>query len=252
MEWLVIGLSSFFGLISPVGLVSDRVIEQQIRQRFYHVDSLKVQVTAVPTYKIAQGQIDQLQLSARGLLPLKDIRLEKLELETDAIALKSLKKAKLAKPLNLGVHVLLTETDLNRALATPKVAAKLQNIQVEAFPGAKESEYSLSNLVIDLRPNRQVTLRADLTEKGYSETLKLELQAQLELKADKTAIALTHLTATADGQPMPKVIVGAVSRALDRALDLKPLEKRRITARMLQLTTTDSGLDLAAILQVRP
>ncbi|NJM47044.1 MAG: DUF2993 domain-containing protein [Alkalinema sp. RU_4_3] len=252
MEWLVIGLSSFLGLIAPVGVVGDRLLEQQIRQRVHRVDALTVQVTAVPTYKLAQGQMDQLRLSATGLSPIQDVRLEKLELETDGIVLKSLKKNKLARPLNLGAHIILTEADLNRAIATPKIAAKLRNIQFQAFPGAKESEYSFNNVVIDLQPNRQILIRADLAEKGYSEILKLELQAKLELKGDRSAIQLTNLTATADGQPMPQPIVTAFTKAIDRTLDLTQLEKRKMTARMVQLETTDSGLDLAAIVQIRP
>ncbi len=252
MEWLVIGLSSFLGLIAPVGGISDRLLEQQIRKRVHHVDVLTVQVTAVPTYKLAQGQIDQLRLSAQGISPFQDVRLEKLELETDSIVLKSLKKTKLARPLNLGAHIILTEADLNHAIATPKIAAKLRNIQFEAFPGAKESEYSFNNVVIDLQPRRQLKIRADLAEKGYTEILKLELQAKLELKVDRSAIKLTNLTATADGQPMPQPIVTAFTKAIDRALDLTQLEKRKITARMVQLETTDSGLDVAAIVQIRP
>jgi hypothetical protein len=252
MEWLVIGLSSFLGLIAPVGVVSDRLLEQQIRKRIHHVDALAVQVTAVPTYKLAQGQIDQLRLSATGISPFQDVRLEKLELETDSIVLKSLKKTKLAQPLNLGAHIILTEADLNRAIATPKIAAKLRNLEFEAFPGAKQSEYSFNNVIFDFQPNRQLKIRADLAEKGYSEILKLELQAKLELKADRTAIKLTQLTATADGQPMPPTIVSAFTKVIDRTLDLTQLEKRQITARMVQLETTDSGLDLAAIVQIRP
>jgi LmeA-like phospholipid-binding len=252
MEWLVIGLSSFLGLIAPVGGISDRLLEQQIRKQVHQVEALTVQITAVPTYKLAQGQIDQLRLSATGLSPLQDVRLEKLELETDSIVLKSLKKPKLARPLNLGAHIILTEADLNRAIAIPKIATQLRNLEFEAFPGAKKSEYSFNNLTIDLQPHRQLKIRADLTEKGYSEILKLELQATLELKADRTAIKLTQLTATADGQPMPPTIVTAFSKAIDRALDLTQLEKRQITARIVQLETTDSGLDLAAILQIRP
>jgi LmeA-like phospholipid-binding len=252
MEWLVIGLSSFLGLIAPVGVVGDRLLEQQIRKRIYHVDALTVQVTAVPTYKLAQGQIDQLRLSATGLSPFQDVRLEKLELETDSIVLKSLKKNKLARPLNLGAHIILTEADLNRAIATPKIATKLRNIQFEAFPGAKESEYSFNNVAIDFQPRRQLNIRADLAEKGYTEILKLELQAKLELNADLSVITLTDLTATADGQPMPQPIVSAFAKAIDRALDLTQLEKRKITARVVQLETTDSGLDVAAIVQIRP
>jgi hypothetical protein len=252
MEWLVIGLSSFLGLIAPVGGVSDRLIEQQIRKRVHHVDALTVQLTAVPTYKLAQGQIDQLRLSATGISPLQDVRLEKLELETDSIVLKSLKKTKLARPLNLGAHVILTEADLNRAIATPRIAAKLRNLEFEAFPGAKQSEYSFNNVIFDFQPNRQLKINADLVEKGYSEILKLKLQATLELNADRTAIQLTHLTATADGQPMPPTIVSAFTKVIDRTLDLTQLEKRKITARMVQLETTDSGLDLAAIVQIRP
>jgi hypothetical protein len=252
MEWLAISLASLLGLIAPVGVVGDRLLAQQIRQRVHQVDALTVQATAVPTYKIAQGQVDSLLLSARGLSIYPEVRLETLELETDRIVLKSLKKTKLAQSLNLGARLRLTEADLNRAIASPRVITRLQNLELETLPNRPPSQYSFKNLTLDLLPNRQIKIEADLTEKGYSEVLKLKLQSTLQVKPDQSAIELTQLTATADGQPIPKPILGALTGAINRNLDLTRLEKRKITARLVQLETTDTGLDLAAVVQIRP
>ncbi len=252
MEWLVIGISNFLGLISPVGSIADHLLENQIRHHVHHVDELRVQVTAVPTYQIANGRIDKLRLSARGLSPIEAIRLEKLEIETDGIVLKSLKKTKLAQPLNLGAHLVLTERDLNEALAAPKNAAKLQSINLETLPGCNRGNCALSNVTIDLQPNRQIIVRADLTEKGFTEVLKLELKTNFAINAEKNAIELSNLTMTAGGQPMFKPIVNGLRDRLSHRLDLKSLEKRGITAELIQAETTEDSMDLAAIVQVRP
>jgi hypothetical protein len=251
MEWLVIGISSFLGLISPVGSIADHLLEKQIRQRIHHVDELKVQVTAVPTYQIARGKIDKLQLSAKGLSPIEAVRLEKLEIETDGIVLKSLKKTQLAQPLNFGAHIVLTEADLNQAIASPTIAPKLRDLALE--DNRSNRKYDLNNVTIDLQPNRQILVKADLTEKGYPDVLKLELKTTFGINGAKNAIEISSLSATYNnGQPMPKSIVTALRDRLSQRLDFKPLEKRGITTELLQAETTGDSIDLAAIVQVRP
>ena len=59
MEPIAILLSTLIGLISPSGLVLDRVAENTIRSRFVSVESLKVRIDNAPVHQIVKGRIDR-------------------------------------------------------------------------------------------------------------------------------------------------------------------------------------------------
>ena len=63
----------------------------------------------------------------------KNSGIDTLELETDPITLE-LKKRRLEKPLQAGVRIVLTQNDINRALRSPFVTARLKNLGIRLLP----------------------------------------------------------------------------------------------------------------------
>nr|MBW4542729.1 DUF2993 domain-containing protein [Myxacorys chilensis ATA2-1-KO14] len=62
MEFFTLLLSSLIGLVSPLGIVSDRVAESTLRKQFVSVEDLQVRIDNAPTYQLVQGRIDRLRL----------------------------------------------------------------------------------------------------------------------------------------------------------------------------------------------
>ncbi|KAM3106810.1 LmeA family phospholipid-binding protein [Phormidesmis sp. 146-33] len=254
MEFLTIVLSSLIGLVSPTGLIVDRLAEKSIRSQFVSVEQLKVRVDNAPSYQILNGKVDRVRVAGRGLFPVKEVRIEALELETDPIALQRRgRRFKLAEPIQAGVRLVLKPDDINRALRSPTVTARLRNLGIGFLrrSEAQQAErYDLVNPQVTFLPNQRIRLQVELQEQGYPEKLAIVAEAEPQIISGRS-LRLENLTLLANGQPAPKQIVGAIARVFDR-FDLRQLEKSQITARVLKLQITPTQLQLAAFVQVRP
>ncbi|WP_410503743.1 DUF2993 domain-containing protein [Leptolyngbya sp. 7M] len=135
MEFFTIVLSGLLGIVSPLGFVVERVAEDAIRDQLEAVETLAVRVDNTPNYQLAQGTVDRVWLAARGVYPEAGIRIAVLEIETDAIQVDPGRlrqgELELERPLNAGVRLVLTETDLNQALQSPQVSEQLRNLSLD-------------------------------------------------------------------------------------------------------------------------
>jgi LmeA-like phospholipid-binding len=254
MEFLTIFLSSLLGLVSPTGLVVDRLAENTLRSQFVSVEQLQVRIDNAPSYQILGGKVDRLRVAGRGLFPVKDVRIEALELETDPIALQRRgRRFKLAEPIQAGVRLVLRSDDLNQALRSPTVTARLRNLGIRLLRRreAEQAErYDLVNPQVTFLPNQRIRLQVELQEQGYPEKLAIVAEAEPQVVSGRS-LRLINLTLLVNGQPAPKQIVSAIAQLFDR-FDLRQLEKSQITARVLKLQVDPTQLQLAAFVQVRP
>jgi hypothetical protein len=244
MEFLAILLSSLIGLVSPLGIASERVAESTLRKQFVSVDELHVRIDNAPTYQLVQGKLDRLRIAGRGLVPQKEIRIDTLELETDPIALQGL-RFKFAKPLQAGVRIVFKQDDINRALRSPTVTAQLHNLV------RRNERYTLLNPNVAFLDKGRVRVQADLQEKGYADKLAIVAEADPKIIAGRT-LQLQNLRVTANGQPVPDPIVQGLAKTVADWVDLRQLEQSGITARILNFDIRPNQLDLATFVQIRP
>lgn len=253
MEAIAILLSVLVGLVSPVGTVSDRLIDRQIRKQFSQVEQLQVRVDNAPTYQLLQGKIDKVRIAGRGLYPVKELRIDTLDLETDPIALKGL-HSKLAKPLQAAAHLVITERDLNTALRSPAVTSRIKNLGIrflEPDEAEQVARYDLINPQIDFLPQGRIRLQAELLEQGYPDKLAIVAETGLSVTSGRT-LQLVQPTVLLNGRSVPQRLVDAFAKGLSQRLDLQQLEAHQMTARILRLSTDADKLDITAFIQVRP
>jgi LmeA-like phospholipid-binding len=254
MNFLATLLSVLITLISPIGFGSEQLIAQQIRQRLHQVEDIQVRIDNAPNYQIVNGKIDKIWIAGKGISPIAGLRIETLEIETDPIALQGL-KAKLAKPLQAGIKVVLTESDINQALASPTVVKRLQNIGINAIGSSSAAnqiaKYNLINPRVEFIDNQRLRLQADLTEPGQPDMLKIKIETGISSDRGRL-IQLTDTTITANGQPVYAPLARRIIQGINQELDLDRLEKRNITARILNLDLSHQQISLATFVQIRP
>jgi hypothetical protein len=254
MEFLTIFLSSLIGLVSPTGIVVDRLAENTIRSQFVSVEQLNVRVDNAPSYQVVNGKVNRIRVAGRGLFPVKEVRIDTLELETDPIALQRRgRRFKLREPIQAGVRLVLKSDDINRALQSPTVTTQLRNVGIRLLrrSEAQQAErYDLVNPQVTFLPNQRVRLQVELQEQGRPEKLAIVVEAEPQIISGRS-LKLVNLTLLVNGQPAPKQIVSAIASLSDR-FDLRQLEKSQITARVLKLQVDSAQLQLAAFVQVRP
>jgi hypothetical protein len=252
MEILTLLLSSVIGILSPTGAVADRLAEAQIRRQVSRVEQLSVRIDNAPSYQIVQGKADRVRLHSRGLYPVPELRIDRLELETDPIALQGL-KAKLARPLQAGLRLRVSATDLNQALKSPRIAQKLRNLGISSLSADQAEQvqrYDLLNPEVMFLANGRLQLRAELREQGYPDRLMLQAETGIAVIAGQR-LQLVNPTAQVNGQPLPKSVITAIADGLRQKLDLKALEAAGITARVLDCQISANALDLVMYVQAR-
>lgn len=252
MEFFTILLSSLLGLISPAGVVVDRLAESQIRKQLVSAEQLQVRIDNAPSYQIVQGKVDRVRIAGRGIVPVRDVRFERFELETDAIALQP-KNRKLVKPLQAGIRFVLTQQDIDRALKSPVITARLKNLSLQLLTRsqARQAErYDFLNPQLTLLPQNRARFQIDLQEQGDSAKLNIVAEAEPQIVSGRS-LHLKDLKIWANGQQSPEPVTQAIANLIRDRLDLRRLEASNTTARILNLTLNASSLEVASFIQIR-
>ncbi len=256
MEFLTIFLSSLLTLVSPAGLVIDKVIAHNLRSRLNKVEQLQVRVDNAPSYQVVQGQVERVRIAGRGLWLNPDIRISALEIETDPLNVDlqrlrqggqgSPKKA-LRQPVQAGVRLVLTQADVNKALQSPAVMARLQRIG-RSFSAGSSEPYELLNPRVEFLGNNRIRFQADLARKD-AETLNLTVESGLNFTAGRS-LQLVEPVVNINGRSLSPLLVAGFTEGISRRFDLRSLEETGITARVLQLKVDTRELEAAAFVRV--
>ncbi|MEO1126628.1 MAG: DUF2993 domain-containing protein, partial [Cyanobacteria bacterium J06639_16] len=171
MELISILLTSVLALISPVGIVVDQLAVNAIRNQLIAADELAVRVDNAPSFQLIEGKVDHIRIAGRGLVPLEDLRIARVEIETDTVDLDLARlrqgEVLLDAPFQAAVNVELTEQDLNQFLASPTVTTRLSDLRFNLLPGSREAEtlrYRLNNPELDFLDNNRLRLQVDLQD----------------------------------------------------------------------------------------
>jgi len=256
MEFFTILLSGLLAVLSPVNLVADKVTEGAIRSRFNKVEQLKVRIDNAPNYQLVQGKVERVRIAGRGVWLTPDIRVDALELETDPlnVDLQRLRagsqgspRASLRQPIQAGVRLVLTESDLNKALASPNVAARLKIIGSRALGGSPE-RYEFINPKIELLGSNRLRFQVEVQEKD-AQPLALIVESGLNIVSGRS-LQLVEPVVSVNGKPLSSLLVAAFTRGISNGFNLRTLEERGITARFLQFKVDKGELDIAAFVRV--
>ncbi len=255
MEFFTILLSGLLAALTPVNLVADKVTVGAIRARFNKVEQIKVRIDNAPNYQLIQGKVERVRIAGRGVWPTPDIRIDALELETDPlnIDLQRLRsgqanpRASLRQPLQAGVRLVLTEADLNKALASPNVAARLKILGSRALGGPPE-RYEFVNPKIELLANNRLRFQMEVREKD-APPLALNVESGLSIVSGRS-LQLVEPVVIVNGKPLSPLLVGALTSSISNGLNLRTLEERGITARFLQFKVDKGVLNVATFVRV--
>lgn len=267
MTWLTIIIASLLGILTPTGVVLEKVAENNIRRQVKEVEQLSVRIDNVPSYQVSQGKVDRVRIASRGVYPIEDLRIDVIELESDRlnVDLKKLQQKgnnqiarSLREPAQAAVRVVLKESDLNQALQSPKIKAQLQQLLEQLLP--KRSDFTipkleLLNANIDFQENNRYRFQAQLqqapTETEPAQTLDLVLEVSINVIRGRQ-IQLLDPAGSLNDRRLSRRLLNGFAERLSEQLDLQTLERNGITARVLELKGDNNQLDLAAFVRLEP
>lgn len=258
MEFLTILLSGLLGLVSPVGVAVDRTAENAIRSQFASCGELQVRVDNAPSYQLLQGKVERVRIAGRSLqLKKQNIRIAVLELESDRIEIKPrslTRKPQLKKPLQAGMRLVLTEEDINQALLSPQLRARLQklNINLKDFANTRvNTVYNLAKPQVQFLPNNRLQIQVELHEKGKSKPLLIKAESGVSIVSGRQ-IQLVNLVAEVDKVEAPPKLINVILNNINKRLDLRNLEGGGLQARILKLKIRQGEVEMAAFLRIDP
>ncbi|MFN6519339.1 MAG: DUF2993 domain-containing protein [Nostoc sp. CreGUA01] len=108
--------------------------ERRISENLDEVEQIEIDIQT-DLLKIIQGQADGVSVAGEGLVIQQDIRVHKIKLQTDGIAINPFNavfgEIKLNQPVNAIAKITLTETDINRALSSEFIRKQMQNLELD-------------------------------------------------------------------------------------------------------------------------
>lgn len=255
MSILVYLLSSLISLLTAAGLIVDRIGTTALRRQLVKADQLQVRVDATPSYELAQGKADRIRIAGRGIVPLPDVRLHIVELETDPIQLSVARlqrgEIRLERPLRAGVRIVLRTSDINRAFQAPAIARQLTWFG-QGFLNrgdASRQRYELLDPQVTFLANQRLRLQANLRQ--GNDTLAIAVETGLEIIQGRQ-FKLLNPAAQINGQTVPESILQSLAEGIGREWDLQTLERLQIVARIIQFQITPEELKIAALVRIGP
>ncbi len=259
MEVLVILLSGLITLISPVGGVSDRLVESAIRKQLADVEQLQVRIDNAPSYQLIQGKADRIRIAGRGVFPLEGVRIEVLEVETDPVHLDARRllrrgRTRLVQPLRTGVRIVIKQDDILKALQSSTVLARLRRAGISILndgDSRRAQRYELINPQIKLLDNQRLRLQVQVQEKGDPAILDIFVESGIEVVAGRQ-LRLIDPIIRLNGEAAPENLLKLIADGVFERSDLRQLEKSGIIARILQLKIANNQMELTAFVQAYP
>ncbi|GFE71118.1 DUF2993 domain-containing protein [Chroococcus sp. FPU101] len=267
MEWLTVIIASLLGILTPTGVILEKVVQDNLRRQVKDVEQLSVRIDNVPSHQVIQGKVARVRLASRGVYPLTNLRIDTLELESDRINIDLAKLQgkgnsqilrSLREPAQVAVRIVLKEADLNQALQSPEIKAQLQKLLKQLLPKRSDfpiPTFELLNANFDLQDNNRYRFSAQLQQASTADepaqTLELILEVSVNVIRGRQ-IQLSQPAGSLNGRKLSSRLLNGFAERLSEQLDLQSLERNGITARVLQLKGENNQLDLAAFVRIEP
>ena len=220
-----------------------KATELGITSQLDEAENLDVSVRTNPL-DLMQGEIDSVSVKGEGLVMKKELRAEKLKIETSSISVNSIKAAmgniELTQPTDTRMLVVLKEEDLQNALNSEYIKNKLQNLEIECE--GEKTNVKIEQVNFTLLDGRKIGLNANVYLVDRDDYEKISLTAVPEIDNEGNCINLKsveYLESVNSNSQVAKAIVNSAEEILDLRnfeLDTMSLRVRKLDVKLGQLT----------------
>ncbi len=264
MEWFTIFLSSLITAVSPIGIIVDNVIENELRSQVVNVEELLVRIDNTPSYKVVNGKFDHISIASRKIEVIRNLKIDSFELETDPIdinidQIQQIEKIEdlrslFKKPLQGAFKITVKERDFNQALESQNIKSKLQELINDLLP-RQAPRFRIVALRANFIRKNYIGLEVELEEDSNSKKTKNELIITTEVGFEVEKgylIKLTNLSATLNKRKLSKRFLNFLTIGINEKLNLKTLEKQGLVTRIINLNVRDNMLKVAVFFRFDP
>ena len=148
---------------------------------------------------------------------------------------------------------MLTRDDINRALRSPSVTKRLQNLSLDLLGSSATQleRYDLVEPQLEFLDNHRFRFQTRLQSRQSDTQVAITLESGIAILSGRQ-LQLVEPTAAINGRPLPSQFVNLLVGGISQQLDLANLERTGITARILTWELNRDQISLAAFVQLDP
>lgn len=228
----------------------NRIAEFALSTQLDESDKLSVDVKTDPSL-LAQGKLSSLTIDGEGLVMQKDLRMEKMVIKLENIAVSPIKaltgNIELTETSQGKADILLTDADINRAFNSEALRDQMENLRME-INGEK---MTLDILAVEchLLPQGTIGIDAKIKIQETGDIQQTYLTTVPRISEGGRGVSLDNVS-YAEGKELSPQLTEALLQEAKNILNLNNFEMEGISLSINQLEVRKGELDLSAIAQI--
>ncbi|MEB3827715.1 LmeA family phospholipid-binding protein [Phormidium sp. CCY1219] len=223
-----------------------KAAEMGLASSLTEVEDLNVEVQCDPG-KIVSGQVETVEILGEGLVMKQDLRMEKMEVETEAISINAMRAAigniELEEPTAAQLRVILTERDITRAFASDYIHQKLQKLRVTIDGEPKTLD--IQKVDFTLPGKGKIHLSCNVWVRETGESKPVAFTAVPQVRSNNHGATLTDISYGDKRELSPELTAALVEKS-DDILNLRTFELSGISLQLENLEVKKGQIKLQA------
>lgn len=209
----------------------NKAAEIGLSSQLDEVEKLDVDITTDPL-KAVQGQVDEVAIAGEGMVMQKDLRVEKMDMQVDSVAINPLSaamgKIELTQPTQGQARVVLTAADINRAFNSEYIRQQLQATKINV--NGQQRTVIPQQVDFQVPGEGKVSLNANIRLHETNETKQVAFTAIPKVALGGQTVTLEDVqygSEQAQSPELTKALVTATSEILNLSnFDLEGISLR--------------------------
>ena len=224
----------------------NKVAELALSSQLKGCDNLEVKIDTAPE-KLASGELDSLSIEGKGLIIETDLRVEALDINMQAIAIDPLNalmgNIELTQPTEGTARLVLKESDLNRALNSPELRAKIDVL--DTYVATEKVKLTVPQKSCRLCSDGKVKVEAVIELQPSGETKEVAFTTTPKIASGGRGVVLDNIQYE-PGKELSEDLTAAFLDKAEKMLDLRNFEKQGLSLRIDKLFVEDNRMTLLA------
>jgi len=224
----------------------NKAAELALSTQLDEAKNLEVKIKTDPG-KLARGELDSFAVEGEGLVMEDNLKMERLEIATNTIAVNPLKaltgKLELSKPTTGKARIVLNETDVNNAFTSEIFQSKMQDFQVNLE--GEEIIVDTQRVSCSFLKGDRVKIDAEILLKPQGETQKFAFSTAMKIREDRRGVLLENVSYEEGTELSPKLTTVLIDEARE-ILHLSNFEMEGISLLLESLEVAEGKLTLQA------
>ena len=223
-----------------------KAAEVGLESQLDKAEDLDVDVRTNPL-DLMQGDVESVSVKGEGLVMQKELRADKLQIETNSISIDPIKAAlgdiEMEQPTDARMLVVLKEEDIQRAFNSDYVKDKLKNLKIEY--GDRTATAQIQQVNFTLPETNKVRLEADLKLIEKEQNAKINFTAVPEVSSTGNSVSLKSVEHLEEAE-YNKEVAEAIIASTEEILDLRNFELDEMSLKVRKLDVQTGKLTIEA------